>query len=567
LRWLTAKDSVGLVMPVELSEALEEHRRGNLEWAAAAYESILVADPDQPDALYLLGVVSLQKGDPKRAAMLIARAAALRPDDSVIHANLAEANRALGDNEGAIVAYQTAVRLDPNHPDIHSNLALALASRGDLEAATTHYRAAIQLKPDFAAAHHGLGKVLQTQGRLDLARDCFALAVRFMPDHATCHVSLAHLFEQLGELDQAMTAFREALRCDPRHPGALARMASRLRDKLSPADQTAIEDLLADPALPLMPAIQLRLSLAQALDARGEFDRAAALSMEANAIQLADFRNRGWHYDPARHRLFIDKLMESFSPEFFEQVRGFGIDTERPVFIVGLPRSGTTLTEQILASHPRMHGAGELKLARRMFETLPGAELYGGMPFDFLPSLDHACVQSLGGRYLNELSAINQEADRVVDKMPDNTIYLGLIATVFPRAKIIHCRRDLRDVALSCWMTDFLEVRWACDPDLIARRIHEHERLMEHWRRVLPAPMLEVDYEDVVSDLEKWSRAIVAWCGLEWDPACLEFHKTKRPVQTSSVVQVRQPIYKRSIGRWKNYERTLSRLFTGLAGR
>ena len=144
---------------------------------------------------------------------------------------------------------------------------------------------------------------------------------------------------------------------------------------------------------------------------------------------------------------------------------------------------------------------------------------------------------------VNELTAINQQADRVVDKMPDNTIYLGLIATRVSRAKIIHCRRDLRDVALSCWMTDFLEVRWACDPDLIARRIHEHERLMEHWRRVLPAPMLEVDYEDVVADLEKWSRAIVAWCGLEWDPACLEFHKTKRPVQTSSVVQVRQPIY------------------------
>jgi tetratricopeptide (TPR) repeat protein len=554
-------------MPVELSEAIEEHRRGNLEWAAAAYESILVADPGQPDALYLLGVVSLQKGDPGRAAILIGRAAALRPDDSVIHANLAEANRALGDNEGAIVAYQTAVRLDPNHPDIHNNLALALANRGDLEAAATHYRAAIQLQPNFATAHHGLGKVLQTLGRLDLARDCFVEAVRFMPDHPTCHVSLAHLCEQLGELDQAMAAFREALRCDPHHPGALARMASRLRDKLSPADQTAIEDLLADPALPLMPAIQLRFSLAQALDARGEFDRAAALSTEANAIQLADFRNRGWHYDPARHRLFIDKLIESFSPVFFDQVRGLGIDTERPVFIVGLPRSGTTLTEQILASHPRVHGAGELKLARQIFESLPGAALYGGMPFDFLPSLDHERVQSLGRRYSNELTAINQEADRVVDKMPDNTIYLGLIATVFPGAKIIHCRRDLRDVALSCWMTDFLEVRWACDPDLIVRRIHEHERTMEHWRRVLPTPMLEVDYEDVVSDLEKWSRAIVAWCGLEWDPACLEFHKTKRPVQTSSVAQVRQPIYTRSVGRWKNYERTLSPLFTGLARR
>ena len=246
-------------------------------------------------------------------------------------------------------------------------------------------------------------------------------------------------------------------------------------------------------------------------------------------------------------------------------MRGFGIATERPVFIVGLPRSGTTLTEQILASHPRVHGAGELTLARRMFESLPGANLYGGMPFDFLPLLDRECVQALGQRYLHELSAIDDSADRVVDKMPDNTIYLGLIATLFPHAKLIHCRRDLRDVALSCWMTDFLEVRWACDFDLIARRIHEHERLMEHWRRVLPTRLFEVDYEELVSDLETGARAIVGWCGLEWDPSCLEFHKTRRPVNTSSVAQVRRPIYTSSVGRWKNYRESLAPLFAKLA--
>ena len=148
--------------------------------------------------------------------------------------------------------------------------------------------------------------------------------------------------------------------------------------------------------------------------------------------------------------------------------------------------------------------------------------------------------------------------------MPDNTIYLGLIATLFPRAKLILCRRDVRDVALSCWMTNFRDVRWACDPDQIAARIEEHERLMEHWRRVLPVPMLEVDYEAMVTDIEKWARAIVAWCGLEWEPACLEFHKTRRPVRTSSVAQVRQPVYTSSVGRWKNYEQSLQSLFAKL---
>ena len=141
---------------------------------------------------------------------------------------------------------------------------------------------------------------------------------------------------------------------------------------------------------------------------------------------------------------------------------------------------------------------------------------------------------------------------------------IGLIATVFPHAKIIHCRRDLRDVALSCWMTDFLEVRWACDADLIAQRIELHQQLMEHWRQVLPTPMLEIDYEELVTNLEKGARALVAWCGLEWDPACLEFHQTRRVVRTSSVAQVRQPVHTGSIGRWRNYETALAPLFAKL---
>ena len=153
------------------------------------------------------------------------------------------------------------------------------------------------------------------------------------------------------------------------------------------------------------------------------------------------------------------------------------------------------------------------------------------MPFDVLPSLDRESVLRLAHRYAHELAALDDSADRVVDKMPDNTTYLGMIVTTFPRAQLIHCRRDLRDVALSCWLTDFWQVRWACVPDEIARRIAEHERLMEHWRRVLPVPMLEVDYEDLVADLETGARAIVAFCGLEWDPACLEFHKTRRPCE------------------------------------
>jgi tetratricopeptide (TPR) repeat protein len=554
-------------MPVSLSEALEEHQRGNLEHATALYKAALAEDPNQPDALYLLGLVAIQNGDPRQAVQLIGRAAALRPRDPVIHGNLGEAYRALGDNDQTIKCCRTALRLDPNHPEIHFNLALALVSLGELEIAIGHYREAIRLKPGFTGAHHGLGKVLQTLGQLDESRDCLLEATRLDPGQAACHASLAHVWEQLGEFDQALRSLRDALGCDPRHPGALARLATRLRDKLDRADEAAIESLLADPDLPVEPRLQLQFGLAQVLDARAEFDAAAELTIQANHLQRADFHRRGLIYDPEAHHNFIDRLIAAFSPSYFERVRDFGVDTERPVFIVGLPRSGTSLTEQILASHPQVFGAGELKVARQVFETLASASRHGGMPLDSLQSLDRESVQHLARRYVNELAAFDDSADRIVDKMPDNTVYLGLIATLFPRAKLIHCHRDVRDVALSCWMTNFMEVRWACDPDQIARRIEEHNRLMEHWRRVLPVPVLEVDYEALVTEFGTNARAIVAWCGLEWDPACLEFHKTRRPVRTSSVEQVRQPVYSSSIGRWKNYQRSLAPLFANLKSR
>jgi tetratricopeptide (TPR) repeat protein len=549
---------------INLFEALEYHQRGDLERAAFLYEAALAENPQNPDALNLLGVVKHQQRDPAQAVWLIARAATLRPDDPTIHVNLGEAYRGLGDLDQTIECGRTALRLNPDHPGVHANLALALIHQGKHDTSIDHFRAAIRLEPGQSGLHHDLGDALQAVGHLDEAKNSFLEARRLRPDRAATHASLAHVCEQLGEFEQAVDSLCETVRHDPRHAWALGRLASRLRGKLPEADQAAIESLLSDPRLTDQPRTELLFGLAQAFDDRGEYHRAAVLSIEANSLLRERFWRRGLAYDHKSHHAFTDRLIATFTPSFFDRVRGFGLETERPVFIVGLPRSGTSLTEQILASHSRVFGAGELTLARQVFETIPGAIAQGGMPFDALESLDQESVVELAHRYLHELAALNDSADRIVDKMPDNSIYLGLIATIFPRATLIHCRRDLRDVALSCWMTNFMEVRWACEPDHIARRIAEHQRLMEHWRRVLPVPMLDVEYEDLVADVHKGARALVAFCGLEWDPACLEFHKSRRPVRTSSVAQVRRPVYTTSVGRWRNYERTLAPLFAGL---
>jgi tetratricopeptide (TPR) repeat protein len=401
-------------------------------------------------------------------------------------------------------------------------------------------------------------------GRLDRAEDCFREAIRLKPQLASAHAGLGAVLEELGELDRSQVALREALRHNPRHVGSLARLATRLRAELPEADQSTIEELLADPDLPAEHRWPLQFGLAHVLDARGEFDRAAALTLQANALQLTDFQKRGRGYDPGTHHMLVGHLIEVFTPGFIARVRGFGLETERPVFVMGMPRSGTTLTEQILASHPRVFGAGELRLARETFEAVPAALGRSEAPLDCMEYLDCTAAQDLARRHLNELAALNDSADRVVDKMPENTLYLGLIAALFPRAKLIHCRRDVRDVALSCWMAHFAQVRWACDADHIASRIHEYQRVMNHWRWVLPVPVFEVDYEAMVADPERVARELVAWCDLEWHPGCLEFYKTRRPVRTTSVAQVRRPIHNNSVGRWKNYESSLAPLFAKL---
>ena len=288
------------------------------------------------------------------------------------------------------------------------------------------------------------------------------------------------------------------------------------------------------------------------------------------------WQKQGKSYDPQVHTRLVDGLLATFTPQFFECVRGVGLDTERPIFIVGLPRSGTTLTEQILASHSQVYGAGELNYLRETFEALP--QVYGtATPLEALGPLTPTPLPNSGERgwgeglrrlaewHLARLGELDAHAARVADKMPENYLYLGLIAALFPRAKLIHCRRDLRDVAVSCWMTNFRHLRWAADPEQIIHRFHEYRRLMEHWQRVLPVPMLEVDYEETVTNLEGVARRLVDWVGLEWEPACLAFHETRRPVRTASVTQVRQPVYTRSVARWKHYEEDLGSVFEQLS--
>ena len=258
--------------------------------------------------------------------------------------------------------------------------------------------------------------------------------------------------------------------------------------------------------------------------------------------------------------------MAAFTPEFFERVGGFGLETERPMFIVGLPRSGTTLTEQILASHSQVFGAGELALAGEAFESLPRRmDRAGARRSECLGRLDRRHRRGSGRAAPRPTAASACRRRRASwTRCRTTTCTWACWRRCSRGPKFIHCRRDLRDVAVSCWMTNFRQHPLGQRPRAHRRPLPRIPAADGALAAVLPVPVLEVDYEETVADLEGVARRLVAWCGLEWEPACLDFHEARRPVRTASVTQVRQPIYTRSVARWKHYEQALAPLLARL---
>jgi tetratricopeptide (TPR) repeat protein len=548
-----------------LVQAVSLHRKGDLAQAEQLYRQVLQAQPGHREALRLLGALTLQTGRHAQAVGLLQQALRLEPNDAQTHNNLGVALAELGQPEEAVACYRQALRLKADYAEAHNNLGNAYRELGNLAAALDCFRAALRLAPEYAKAHNSLGAALADMDRPQEAVTHFQEALRLKPDHAGAHCNWGLVLKEAGRFDEAESRFRAAVRANPGLVDAHVQLAALLREKLPQLDFDALGEQLAKPALADKQRAAVHFGLGQVLDAQCNYAAAAQHLREANRLALAALRERGKGYDPAEHAGFVDAVIGAFRPEFFERVRGFGLESNRPVFIVGLPRSGTTLAEQILASHSQVFAVGERPFVSQLFEELPIVMNVKKPPVKCVGGMDRRAVETSARTYMEQMNALDGGAPRVVDKTPENYLHLGFITALFPRARLIHCRRDLRDVAVSCWMTNFAQITWAYDMDHIASRFREYCRLLEHWRKVLPTSLLEIHYEDMVSDLEGVARKLVAWCGLEWEPACLAFHETKRPIRTASVVQVRQPIYRRSLARWAHYEAELATLLAKLA--
>jgi tetratricopeptide (TPR) repeat protein len=419
-----------------------------------------------------------------------------------------------------------------------------------------------RLQGGTAGACFKQGVALLREGRHDDAEARFREALALDPTMATSWVGLSQVQAERGQIGQSCESARSALALSPKLAEAHWRLAITLRGQLPEAEVQAIERLIGDPSVPAGAVAFLHFGLAAVLDERGLYAQTAAHLEKANALQAGALAEVGKFHDPDGDSWFVDRMIGAFDAPLLARGRGWVEPNPRPIFVVGLQRSGTSLVEQILASHAQVHGAGELHDVGCVFRALPDlARLVVGDSFDALKFLDPVSATAASRIYLERLDTLAPpSATRVVDKLPDNIRFLGLIALLWPGARVIVCSRDLRDIAVSCWLNGFA-ILWSKNWDHIARRFADYQRIVAHWRAISALEWLDVRYEDLVGDLEERARRLIDFVGLEWDPACLEFHSTQRVVRTPSLLQVRQPIHSHSIGRWRNYEPSLEPLF------
>lgn len=464
----------------------------------------------------------------------------------------------------AVVSFETAAALAPNSAETFYQLSRAHVLMRHMDAAERAARAALDAQPGHPGAAHVLGAILAEAERLPEALVWLRVANAGAPHHAQILRDLAVVELFLGETDDAREHFMGALEKDVHSHEVLFNLV-RITDMAVKSDRTellmsALTALAAQSQTLSSPQrIQVFYALAKASEDRGDVDGSVEWLKKGSVEHRATL-----DYDGPAHIARLARTAEVFNKDLITGLAGRGLATDRPIFIVGMPRSGTTLVEQIISAHPQVYGAGENAALMTLVQGSTGP---GGTAFpEWGAQVSDRDCASIGEAYLKALPTGPSGQPRTTDKRLENFEYLGLIHLCLPNAPIIHVKRDPRDVAFAAYALLFSEHQnWSYTFEELAAFWRAQERLMAHWKAVLPpGRILEVSYEALVRDFDGQARRMIAHCGLDWDEACRDFHKSKRPVRSASAVQVRQPIYDRSIGRSKRFEKHMRPLYEAM---
>lgn len=575
------------------NEALALFQAGRTAEAQAKYQAICKRAPQDADAWFFLGIIHGQLGALAQSEYCSRKATQLAPNAHAAWDNLGLALMHQGKRVEAARCFARALEINPQDEQAHNNLGTLLRDQGELDKAFVHYRRAIELKPDFSEAYNNLGNMYHDRSQIREALACYERAIQIDPRYVDAHYNRGMAQQKMGQYPAALESYNLVLTLAPGHIDAMTGIANvyekqseyqktydMLRPLFDAGQGTAtaaitfaaaarrldrhreaidiMEQLLARGGLTLEQRQELHFSLGTLYDEQRHYDAAFAHFEKGNAA-------RPYPDDADSRPEYFTTLIDTFSADTLKRLPHARSASERPIFIVGMPRSGTTLVEQILASHPDVHGGGELRGVEDAINALRRTAT-SPLPYPaFIFHVPQEAVDAAAQGYLDMLDTLSPTAGRVTDKMPHNFLHLGVIEMLFPKAKIIHCTREPLDSCLSIYFHNFnANHPYTTDLAALGTYYNQYLRLMRHWKSALSIPIHTVSYEALVADQEQGTRALLDYCGLDWDAACLRFHENKRVVTTPSYQQVRRPMYASSVQRWKNYETHLQPLLDAL---
>ncbi|MDH5570789.1 MAG: sulfotransferase [Gammaproteobacteria bacterium] len=576
-------------------EGLAYGKLGDLKGVIHVSNRALQLDPDHYGALCNLANAQMGAGDSEAALENYTKAIEIKSDAPEILNNYGRTLSILGRRDEAIEQYEKALQANPNHAPVYCALGKALAESGHPKQAMEKFKRGLELDSNLAEAHVGMGVINCGIGGLESAEFHFNEALRIDKNNCSAYIGLAsvkrfsgeyekgleylrkaeninndnrmtfsglkvNLLEQMGDKEQAYNIINGLIQENNMNAQA-ATVFSRLCRKYDRCDEAIdiINNFIESQTTDTTEKQALMYAAGDLLDKLSRYDEAINYYNKANAsVEISCDRDT--------HTKYHDDVIECFSQSALQAMPHANTESSRPVFVLGMPRSGTTLTEQILATHPDVFGAGELDYVKKLENSILSTHL--GSKTDYISkisSLNQEKLTAHARTYLDKLNKLDSKARYVIDKMPNNFIQIGLISLLFPNARIIHCLRNPLDNCLSIYFQNFI---WSHDYAVnlsdIGFYYNEHNRLMKHWKEVLEIPIMTVQYEDILQDQEAMSRKLLEFCDLEWDESVMKFYDSKRDVGTASYDQVRRPIYQSSKERWRNYEKHIEPLISEL---
>jgi tetratricopeptide (TPR) repeat protein len=522
---------------------------GLSEDATKAFKRVTELNPTYADGFNNLGVTLQQQGKLDEAIAAYDKALSFRPDYAESYNNMGNVLQRQGKLDQAIAAYDKALSFKPDYASPHNNMGNALKAQGKLNEAIAAYDKALTLKPDYAEAYHNMGNVLQTQGKLDEAITAYDKAISLKPDYGSAYNNMGSILQAQARFAEAIAAYNKALSIKPDYSEVHKNVSKLIKYRSNDHQISQVDALLNRSDLKEADQCLLRYTYAKMNEDLGSFDAAYN-----NYVIGGTLRKKLLAYDIAKDRAIFSSIREVAS-----SINGFHFtlpnakSTHTPIFILGMPRSGTTLVEQIISCHSQVHGAGELNFLDRFGSSIAR----GAKPL----TTDN--ITMLRIKYLKELGRISNGHQFVVDKMPQNFFYVGLIFKVFPEAKIIHVKRD---PAATCWSNFkhyFSENGLGFSYDLsdTVQYFNLYQDLMNFWDNLYPDQMYHLDYDQLTVEQEPKTRQLIKHLGLDWEDSCLSPHKNKRSVRTASQQQVREKIYSRSSEAWRKFEPYLNGVF------